>query len=136
MKKNSDSKYTIISEYLFIILPLVVYFLINIVANKEALISIFEWKEWSFCNIVLFGLCITKFIAGISKISIDFRWQLISSITATILVFGLIPSVIILVAIISKPNTLLYILQFSLTLISSFLFFFMGVSLQKHFDKK
>jgi hypothetical protein len=138
MNKNglsSKSKLAVISELLFIFLPL---FVISIVKLSDySLKSIIFSSDWSFASIVLFGQSIVKFSSGISSNSNGYKWQAVAFIVAIIIVIGLIPSVVILVKTMEpeRQNGIIYWFQFGYFFVSCFTFYFIGTTGQILLEK-
>src|SRR5690606_16108258 len=80
---------------LFTVLPLIVISIVRSYQCKFELI--FYNTEWAMMSIILFGQSIVKFSSGIANSSLKMRWQLVSMIISLIIIFGLIPSIIILI---------------------------------------
>jgi hypothetical protein len=92
----------LIAEFLFVLLPL---FIVVIVRVLEATPSkIITAPEWAFGAAVLFGLTVVKFTMGFAAREHAFHWQMIGLFTAVLLVFGLVPSLIFLFALLEHPN--------------------------------
>jgi|SRR5690554_4200824 len=136
MKEETESRVAVISEMLFVFLPILVISILNI--NKGLPTNIFFTSEWSFAAIVLFGQALVKFSAGISKNGKRYRWQIISLITSLVVVLGLIPSVVFLILVIQDAGQSfwLHIFQLILFTLSAFVFLFLGTTGQVLMDCK
>jgi hypothetical protein len=134
MKLEKNIFYVLTSELLFTLLPLLILIIVRSYENKCEII--FYNTEWAIMAIILFGQSIVKFSSGISNSSLKFRWQLVSLIISVIIIFGLIPSIVILVInLLSKENILsLYVLQMIMFVISIITFFIVGYLGQKLLD--
>lgn len=99
MKKIS---YSILSEILFIVLPILV--LATIYALKKDYSSILQDPAWSFGAIVLFGQTIVKYVSGLIKCKKKIIWQKPILIISLLIVLGLIPSVVLLSATLLLPT--------------------------------
>ncbi len=136
MKLERNIFYVLISELLFTILPLIVITIVRSYQNKIELI--FFNTEWAMMAIILFGQSIVKFSSGIANSNLKFRWQLVSMIISIIIIFGLAPSIIILIInlINVQPIFGLHIAQLVLFVISIITFFIVGYLGQKLIDDK
>jgi hypothetical protein len=134
MKLEKNIFYVLASELLFTLLPLLILIIVRSYENKCEII--FYNTEWAIMAIILFGQSIVKFSSGISNSSLKFRWQLVSLLISIIIVFGLIPSIIILIInLLSKENVFsMYILQMIMFVISIATFFIVGYLGQKMLD--
>jgi hypothetical protein len=93
----------LIAEFLFVLLPLLV---VAIVRLSEAVPDkILTAPEWAFGASVLFGLTVVKFVMGFAAREHIFNWQLVGLLTAVLLVFGLVPSLIVLSIILNQPDS-------------------------------
>jgi hypothetical protein len=126
MNAESESRAAIISEMLFVVLPILIILALHGIRNEwdGLLVS----PEWSFATIVLFGQAIVKFAAGICKGTKKFRWQLISLINALVIVLGLIPAVLLLVFlnVLDTAPTWAYVAQMVLLVLGGFTFLTIG----------
>lgn len=134
MKLEKNIFYVLASELLFTLLPLLILIIVRSYEYKCEII--FYNTEWAIMAIILFGQSIVKFSSGISNSSLKFRWQLVSLIISVIIVFGLIPSIVILIInLLSKENVFsMYILQMIMFVISIATFFIVGYLGQKMLD--
>lgn len=135
MKIDKTIKYILTSEFLFTLLPIVILLIVRSCENNFE--AIFYNTEWSIIALILFGQSIVKFSSGISNSKAKFRWQLVALVISIIIIFGLIPSSIILVINLSSKTMSLwtYVAQFSLFVISCIAFFFIGSIGQKMLDE-
>ena len=136
MKLERTLFYILISELLFTLLPIIIIMIVRGYETKYELI--FYNTEWSIMAIILFGQSIVKFSSGISNSQKKFKWQLVSLIISIIIIFGLIPSIIILVInLLDSDKTfsthLVQILLFALSVFSYFLIGYLG---HKMLDEK
>jgi hypothetical protein len=136
MKLEKNIVYVLTSEILFTILPLLILLIVRTYENKLELI--FFNTEWSIMAIILFGQSIVKFSSGISNSNLKFRWQLVSLIISIIIVFGLIPSIVILIInLLEKENLYsMYFLQIIMFVLSICTFFIIGYLGQKMLEDK
>jgi len=134
MNFNNNSKYVIISEILFVLLPLIIIIVFNLLNNNS--FNIFHRSEWIFAAIVFWGQSIVKFISGLIKSQRKFKWQNIGFIITLIIILGLIPSTIILILILQLdvPNTTLSIMQFVIFLLSIVGYYCFGTISQNYID--
>ena len=92
----------LIAEFLFVLLPLLV---VAIVRLTEAVPGkILTAPEWAFGAAVLFGLTVVKFVMGFAAREHSFHWQMTGLFTAALLVFGLVPSLIVLSTLLRQPD--------------------------------
>lgn len=136
MKLERNLFYVLISEMLFTVLPLIVISIVRSYQCKFELI--FYNTEWAMMSIILFGQSIVKFSSGIANSSLKFRWQLVSMIISLIIIFGLIPSIIILIISLLNDEKMfgLHFAQITLFILSIITFFIVGYLGQKLIDKK
>jgi hypothetical protein len=135
MKLDKTIKYILTSEFLFTLLPIIILLIVRSYENN--LSAIFYNPEWSIISLILFGQSIVKFSSGISISNEKIRWQLVALVISVIIIFGLIPSSIILVInLLSKTLSLgMYIAQIVLFVISCITFFVVGAVGQKMLDE-
>jgi len=135
MKVDKTIKYILSSEFLFTLLPIVILVIVRLFQNDFK--AIFFNTEWSIISIILFGQSVVKFSSGISNTNEKIRWQFVALIISLIIIFGLIPSVIILILnlINTEVHFGMYIAQFVIFVISSFVFFIIGALGQKMLDE-
>ena len=88
--------------------------------------------------IILFGQSIVKFSSGIANSKALFRWQLVSLIISIIIIFGLIPSIIILVINLlnTEQHFATYLLQIILFAFGVLCYFVIGYLGQKMLEEK
>ena len=136
MKDETASKLVVLSEILFVILPIIVIALLYISTSKFS--SLFRSHEWTFASIIMFGQSIVKFSSGISNFESRKRWELVSIILALIIVIGLVPSIIILVVLLTQQTShwCIYLIQYILFLLSIFIYFNIGSVGQMFLDNK
>lgn len=134
MKIDKTIKYILTSEFLFTLLPIIILLIVRSYESNFA--AIFYNTEWSIIALILFGQSIVKFSSGISNSKEKFRWQLVALVISIIIIFGLIPSAIILVLNLSSKSLSngTYITQFILFILSSLTFFIVGALGQKMLD--
>jgi hypothetical protein len=135
MKIDKTIKYILSSEFLFTLLPVVILVMVRLFQNDFK--SIFYNTEWSVIAIILFGQSVVKFSSGISNTNEKVRWQFVAFIISLIIIFGLVPSVIILILnlINTEIHFGMYIAQVVIFLISCFVFFIVGSIGQKMLDE-
>lgn len=136
MKLERNLFYVLVSEMLFTTLPLIVIAIVRSYQNQFELI--FYNTEWAMMSIILFGQSIVKFSSGVANSNLKFRWQLVSLIMSLIIIFGLVPSIIILIINLLNPTPLfsLHLAQIILFIISIITFFIVGYLGQKLIDGK
>lgn len=88
--------------------------------------------------IILFGQSIVKFLSGIANSRYKFRWQLVSMIISLIIIFGLIPSIIMLIINLLNNEKMfgLYVAQMIFFILSIPTFFVVGYLAQKLIEDK
>ena len=97
--------YAILGDLLFIVLPLVVISIVAVSVGRS-LFAIIESPELSFGSAVLFGQTIIKVVSGFAHTKPSGAEQPVFLI-ALIIVFGLVPSLVVLALLLSvRPNTL------------------------------
>lgn len=120
--------YALLGDLLFIVLPLVVITIVDLSVGRS-LFAIIESPELSFGSAVLFGQTIIKVVSGFAHTKPSGAEQPVFFI-ALIIVFGLVPSLIVL-ALLLSINPIPYELKlaqaciFALGVIT---FFFFGVT--------
>lgn len=136
MKLDNTIKYILTSEFLFTLLPIIILLIVRSYENDFS--AIFYNTEWSIISLILFGQSVVKFSSGISNSKAKFRWQLVALVISIIIIFGLIPSSIILVINLSSKSCSfgMYIAQIILFVISCITFFIVGALGQKMLDEK
>ena len=99
--------YAILGDLLFIVLPLVVISIVDVSIGRS-LFAIIETPELSFGSAVLFGQTIIKVVSGFAYTKPTGAEQPVF-IIALIIVFGLVPSLVVLALLLSVnpiPNGL------------------------------
>ena len=91
--------YAILGDLLFIVLPLVVISIVHVSVGRS-LFSIIESPELSFGSAVLFGQTIIKVVSGFAHTKPTGAEQPVF-IIALIIVFGLVPSLVVLALLLS-----------------------------------
>ncbi|MGE8723338.1 hypothetical protein ACO2KH_18260 [Leptospira terpstrae] len=131
---ESNAKLTILSELIFTLLPIVA--LLIIFFQKGSIFNIIYTSDLSFVSIVLIGQTIVKITAGLSKSNVKKRYQLVSLIISSLIVFGLLPSIAIMV-IINLNNGVhyfFYFFQIILFIISIIIYYILGTLGQIYLD--
>jgi len=119
-------------EILFSILPMIILVIVHF--YKGTLSSVFFLPEWALVAAVLFGQTIAKITSGAvafaKKASISYQ-QVTLSVTL-IIVFGLVPSLVVLTLILvsTTPSVGLTIGQLALFVLGIITFFLMGGTMQ------
>lgn len=91
--------YAIFGDLLFIMLPLVVISIVDLSVGRSVF-ALIESPELSFCSAVLFGQTIIKVVSGFAHSKPSGAEQPVF-IIAMIIVFGLVPSLIVLALLLS-----------------------------------
>ena len=100
--------YAILGDLLFIVLPLVVISIVDVSVGRS-LFAIIESPELSFGSAVLFGQTIIKVVSGFAHTKPSGAEKPVF-IIALIIVFGLVPSLVVL-ALLLSVNPIPYGLQ-------------------------
>jgi hypothetical protein len=119
--------YALLGDLLFIVLPLVVISIVDVSIGKS-LFAIIQSPELSFGSAVLFGQTIIKVVSGFAHTKPTGAEQPVF-IIALIIVFGLVPSLVVLALLLSIspiPNGLL-LAQAGIFALGVITFFFFGV---------
>jgi len=97
----TDALIVVASELLFIALPLEVISIVEI-HHGGSWASVFESSEWSFAAAVLFGQAVVKMISVAAEGAIKERASFCGALA---IVFGLVPSLIILALILMEKTS-------------------------------
>lgn len=119
--------YAILGDLLFIVLPLVVISIVDVSIGRS-LFAIIQTPELSFGSAVLFGQTIIKVVSGFAYTKPTGAEQPVF-IIALIIVFGLVPSLVVL-ALLLSVNPIPYGLQLAqacMFALGVIVFFFFGV---------
>ena len=121
---HQNSRYILLSEYLFILVPFVVIVIVR--SYNGSLQTLFEAPDWSFAASILWGQTIVKLVAGGSSGTVV--WQRMTLIISAIFVFGLIPSLVTLtIMLISESPPIYHVyLQLILFVLASLVYFLVG----------
>ena len=120
--------YAILGDLLFIVLPLVVISIVDVSVGRS-LFAIIESPELSFGSAVLFGQTIIKVVSGFAHTKPSGAEQPVF-IIALIIVFGLVPSLVVLALLLSVnpvPHGL-KLAQASIFVLGVIVFGFFGVN--------
>ncbi|WP_394752246.1 hypothetical protein [Crenothrix sp.] len=120
--------YALLADLLFIVLPLVVISIVDVSVGRS-LFAIIESPELSFGSAVLFGQTIIKVVTGFAHSKPTGAEQPVF-IIALIIVFGLVPSLVVL-ALLLSITPIPYELQLAQAFIFSLgivVFLFFGVN--------
>lgn len=133
--KNFKSKLVIISEMLFVFLPIFIVVFYNLITHNYQ--RAFFSNDWIFGAIILWGQSIVKFTSGLLKTEKRFKWQNVSFIIALLVIFGLVPSAIILVCLLNcvEFSLLLMVLQYLSFILSSIVYYNLGSVSQIYLDE-
>jgi hypothetical protein len=124
--KNKDinsANYVILTEILFIVLPLIIVLLYEF--SKNNLYSILNKADWSYCTVLFSGQLIIKLVSALLKKSKEtFCWQFVAFWLAIIIVLFLVPAVIFICLMQEqKVKTWIKIAQIVWFIISIFVYF-------------
>jgi len=131
-KEDSDDPHyantwaILISETLFVLLPLIV--LTIVFSYQRKIFGLLHTPEWSFISAILFGQTLVKFVSAvISGAGVQY-WQRVVAIVSAIIVLGIVPSLIILslVLVSESPSNSLAIAQLVMFVLSIGLYFYIG----------
>ena len=120
--------YAILGDLLFIVLPLVVISIVDVSVGRS-MFAIIESPELSFGSAVLFGQTIIKVVSGFAHTKPSGAEQPVF-IIALIIVFGLVPSLVVLALLLSVnpvPHGL-KLAQASIFVLGVIVFGFFGVN--------
>ena len=120
--------YAIFGDLLFIVLPLVVISIVDVSVGKS-LFALIETPELSFGSAVLFGQTIIKVVSGFAHSKPSGAEQPVF-VVAMIIVFGLVPSLVVL-ALLLSINPVPYGLQLAqaaIFVLGVMVFFIFGVT--------
>ena len=120
--------YAIFGDLLFIVLPLVVISIVDVSVGKS-LFALIETPELSFGSAVLFGQTIIKVVSGFAHSKPSGAEQPVF-VVAMIIVFGLVPSLVVL-ALLLSINPVPYGLQLAqaaIFVLGVLVFFIFGVT--------
>ena len=120
--------YAILGDLLFIVLPLVVISIVDVSVGRS-LFAIIESPELSFGSAVLFGQTIIKVVSGFAHTKPSGAEQPVF-IIALIIVFGLVPSLVVLALLLSVnpiPHGL-QLAQACIFVLGIIVFFLFGVN--------
>jgi uncharacterized membrane protein len=120
--------YALFGDLLFIVLPLVVITIVDLSVGRP-LFVIIESPELSFGSAVLFGQTIIKVVSGFAHTKPSGAEQPVF-IIALIIVFGLVPSLVVL-ALLLSVNPIPYglkLAQVCIFVLGIIAFFFFGVN--------
>ena len=120
--------YAIFGDLLFIVLPLVVISIVDLSVGKS-LFALIQTPELSFGSAVLFGQTIIKVVSGFAHSKPSGAEQPVF-VVAMIIVFGLVPSLVVL-ALLLSINPVPYGLQLAqaaIFVLSVLVFFIFGVT--------
>jgi len=122
-KKES---FSIIAEICFIILPFIVILFMKLI--KSDIEELLQTSDWSLASAILFGQTIVKLVMGVSAREQSFEYQRFGFITSLIIVFGLVPSIILIIVFqfIDYFSPVLVIIQFVLLIIAFLTFLTFG----------
>jgi hypothetical protein len=125
---RKSATYAMLGDLLFIILPLVVISIVDVSVGRS-LFAIIESPELSFGSAVLYGQTIIKVVSGFAHTKPSGAEQPVF-IIALIIVFGLVPSLVVLALLLSVnpfPHRL-QLAQAGIFLLAIITFFVFGVN--------
>lgn len=125
-KKDINTYSILLSEALFIIFPFVVIFIV--LFHKGNVKSIFDYPDWALAASILNGQAVIKIVSGAVSADTKSQWQRVSLLVTLLIIFGFVPSLIVLTLILMSktPSGFLVISQQVLFVLSLFIFFWVG----------
>lgn len=134
-KQINFSNYFISTEILFIMLPLLVVYIIDV--SKGEYFAIFNKADLSFCSILFSGQLIIKLVSVLLKEGKTVYWQFVTFEIGAIICIGLIPVLLFLVFM-QEKNVQLWvkIAQVVWFIAMVFIYFEIGGYAQEKEDKK
>lgn len=127
MKNNvySNARITLLSEYLFILLPFIVIGMVKL--YKSSMGDFFAAADWSFASAILFGQAIVKIVSAgvINKSSASPKIVLIVTL---LFIMGVSPCLILIAIILLNDANSIYIMaiQVILYIVATSIFFWIG----------
>ena len=92
-KKINSADYVIVTEILFIVLPLIIVVLYELSKNNP--LAIFDKADWSYCTVLFSGQLMIKLVSALlKKYDEKFCWQYVAFWLAIIIVIFLVPAVV------------------------------------------
>jgi len=134
-RKFGPSDYIVLTEILFIILPLIIVVLLDF--SKGSYLSIFDRADWSYCTVLFSGQLIIKLVSALLKKQTHHHsWQFVA-LLLTIIIILLVFSVIFIVCMQDKNVKLwLKIGQVVLFFASVYIYFEIAGYAQEKDDSK
>jgi hypothetical protein len=124
-KVYSSARITLLSEYLFILLPFIVIGMVKL--YKSSLGDFFAAADWSFASAILFGQAIVKIVSAgvINKNSVSPRIVLIVTL---LFIIGVAPCLVLIAIILLNDANSIYIMltQVILYIVATSMFFWIG----------
>ncbi len=124
-KVYSNARITLLSEYLFILLPFIVIGMVKL--YKSSLGDFFAAADWSFASAILFGQAIVKIVSAgvINKNSVSPRIVLIVTL---LFIIGVAPCLVLIAIILLNDANSIYIMltQVILYIVATSMFFWIG----------
>ena len=106
-EKINNADYVILTEILFIVLPLIIVLLYKLSKNNAC--SIFDTADWSYCTVLFSGQCIIKLVSALLKKHNEyFRWQFVALWLAIVITLFLVPAVIF-ICLMQEQNVKIWI---------------------------
>jgi hypothetical protein len=97
----SNSTYGVLSELLFVLLPLLVLTIVFLYKGKTVG-ALLATPEWSLGSAILFGQTLVKFVSGAAQSR--WAWERVALVVSLIIVLGLAPSLTVLALILSAES--------------------------------
>lgn len=118
----------LVADVLFIIAPIIVVTMVLLI-TCHSISEVISSPEWSLASAVLFGLTISKFVAGISRTRPG-SWEVPLLVVTKVMVLGLIPSLVLLTLLLVNRTPCLWlgICQILLFLLAIAVFFKVGAT--------
>lgn len=107
IKNIKSADYVVLTEILFIILPLIIVLLYEL--SKNNLWIILDKADWSYCTVLFSGQLIIKLVSALLKKHNEaFCWQYVAFWLAIIIVIFLVPAVVF-ICLMQEQNVKLWI---------------------------
>ncbi|RJP78601.1 MAG: hypothetical protein C4522_12560 [Desulfobacteraceae bacterium] len=125
-EKSLNIFFASISEFLFIVFPFVVIFIISLyISDTKPFIA---KPEWAVAASILFGQSLVKWVSGIAAQKKSAVVSRVAFVVTLVIVCGLLPSIIVLTLLLITPSspTWLNLTQIALFIIATVVFFLLG----------
>jgi len=112
-----------VSELLFALLPFAVVFIVFTYQEKGWTTYLMA-PEWAFASALLFGQSIVKLVQGVLNPSVNANSPAVTLVISLLIVFGLVPSMVLLAIVLTgtAPPLWIGVTQVILAIIASIVF--------------